>query len=377
MTKRVHINEDKIHLLLNEYVTDKCYHFCSIENLKKILNSNQFTLRTNVVSKSEHWYQPKRRFFLSLTRNKNPMVGYSSMFIGTGYARIELDGSALNMNYRAHPINYFARGEEELIYGSPAEREMYQSQKSTSDINKTQDNVENEDRIFSSRPNIPNADKYITRIDIVPSMDGYISYEEAIYHLLSSIDRKWYGLIHIYSTSKDLQYGKEITNIAFPTKRKAEELPDENEEGSVIRMSEIALIDLGFLKSFVDINEGNEISDPMQYASEVAKKYRLPLFFDNIRNEYDESFRKLITYAENKDHSRLVSLFEKRVPRLEWAIKALNTTYTNNRIALAVIKAVTNEIRKMGINTIALYPKGRDVRGKNITSVWDDIREKL
>ncbi len=394
MGRKIYITENKIQLLLKEFVTRKCYHFCEIDTLKKILNNNQFVLRTNIVSQSEHWYQPNRRFFMSVTRNGNPLEGYSQLFFGgNGFARIELDGDALNYNYRARPINYFARGSEDEIYG-PSDRQ-YKSPKSTSKISRGyQTDVENEDRIFSSRPNIPNADRYIVRIDIVPSMNGYISFGEAIYHMLSSISPKWYDKIHIYDTTYDMMKGNENKKIAFPTKMKEKE-EDEYEESKVALFSTSALLNLGILKLFVDVTENRRAINPIQYAYNVAKRYRIPIIYredkTRIRDVYASGLNNANTLeddyidAENcykiikteNYPSKALPLFEKKVPMLEYQVKQLNTTYANDKNALNAIKAITNEMRALGIDTISLYPKGRDVRGKKITSVWDSIRDKM
>lgn len=395
MGKKIYITENRLKTLLSEYVSSKCYHFCDKDILIKILNSNMFVLRTNIVSKSEHWYQPKRRFFMSVTRNGHPLEGYSSMMQSGTYARIELDGDALNMNYRGHPVNYFSRGNEGLIYGAPAEREMYQSQKANIKLAYkigSNDTVENEDRIFSSRPYIPNAMRYIKRIDIVVMGSPFGNYA---YDIMSSVDPKWYHLMHFYDCSTALLKGKE-REVVFPTQHEhqiytRERVRDNDfikRNGSISKPITCALLECGILKAAIGILRNEDAVSPKEFTYSIAKRYNLPIieqgasaendyYLDvNVDNEYahcESIYQKLLEGDWHLVHDKILE----SILKLESGIKSLNTEFAYNKAALTAVRAITDELRKIGVETLSQSVQGRDTKGKEITPLKDQLYNRI
>ena len=94
------ISEEIERFVLNEMLSSKCYHFTTLDGLLRILKTNTFLLKTDVVSDTEHWEdKPRYRFFMSTTRVRDGRFGYN-YFIDQNemLVRITLNGDLLNMN---------------------------------------------------------------------------------------------------------------------------------------------------------------------------------------------------------------------------------------------------------------------------------------
>lgn len=203
------ISEEVERFVINEMLSSKCYHFTTLNGLLRILKTNTFLLKTDVVSDTEHWDdKPRHRFFMSTTRVRDGRFGYNR-FINKNsmLVRITLNGDLLNANYRGMPINWQMHNEKTKGYEpnlryavSSKSRAMYNNPDWR--LAQIQPFVENEDRIYSNKPSIPNADRYIERIDVLTyDTTTYIDAQER--DILQNIPSSFRNITHIYTTMKD------------------------------------------------------------------------------------------------------------------------------------------------------------------------------
>lgn len=211
------ICEEIERFVLNEMLSSKCYHFTTLNGLLRILKTNTFLLKTDVVSDTEHWAdKPRHRFYMSTTRVRNGKYGYNNFIQKEDMlVRITLNGDLLNANYRGMPINWQMHNEKALGYEtnlryaiSSKSRAMYNNPNWSAA--QTQPFVENEDRIFSSKPTIPNADRYIDRIDIL-TYDTTKDVNAQAMDILQEIPSRFRNITYVYTTMKD--FNRQDNNI--------------------------------------------------------------------------------------------------------------------------------------------------------------------
>ena len=107
------------------------YHYTSIADAKKIVDSGVFELSISTGTRSEEDLAPKGYpYFFSTTRTK---LGDYHRYVGTGAAMFVIDGNWLNQRYKAQPVDYWER-----LWLASSGRTR-----------------ESEDRIFSREPTIP------------------------------------------------------------------------------------------------------------------------------------------------------------------------------------------------------------------------------
>ena len=205
------ISEEIERFVINEMLSSKCYHFTTHNGLLRILKTNTFLLKTDVVSDTEHWEdKPRYRFFMSTTRVRDGRFGYN-YFINENemLVRITLNGDLLNANYRGKPVNWKMHSNK--VRGYDSDLRSAESTKSKSMYNvpdrkiaQIQPFVENEDRVYSNKPSIPNADRYIERIDILTYLSGdFVDIDSQALDILQDIPSRFRNITHIYTTMKD------------------------------------------------------------------------------------------------------------------------------------------------------------------------------
>ncbi len=127
------------------------YHYTSIPDALKIVDSGVFELSSVVGTQAEQNYAPPGYpYFLSTTRTR---VGDYHRYVGTGAVMLVLDGNWFNQRYRSRAIDYWDRSW--LHSGGTRTREA-------------------EDRIFSKEPTIP-ADSIKEVHVLVKEQDEYRS----------------------------------------------------------------------------------------------------------------------------------------------------------------------------------------------------------
>jgi hypothetical protein len=140
--------------LLKEGITDEVYHFTSLENFIKIMNTNTFRFSDLLYDLSDVIHNTplkKYKYYMSLSRTGSIKTGYgnyqsdNSNFI----VRLKIDGRKLSQSYKGQPINYHNYGRK---------------QKSSK---KTSFRFEYEDRILSNKPTIENFSNYVLSVDII------------------------------------------------------------------------------------------------------------------------------------------------------------------------------------------------------------------
>lgn len=359
------IREEINRFLITEMITDKCYHFTDISKLKQMLLGNTIGLRNNVISKSEHFGQENRKFFLSVTRNFRYNSGYSQR-IKYNPCRIILDGEKLNNNFRGRPINWQLHKPNIEGQGNIAKYYKYmqsEKDKHTSseqvpkhlsmviqlannkladgritkkeynkivrDENKKykeklenyneklnngslswqkQINVENEDRIFSKKPVIYPMSRYVKRIDIFLNIKSNGNQKDFAIKFLNEIPRGWINRIHFYITEGDFEREK---NEIFTQKEK-EEL---------------------YTNSTYDKSSGEFVKNGTSQGmiNEIMKIFYFICLYFCVKNNNVLSSKNIKTYA---------NAFAKKYPDIAWIIndssfsqysEKYNTIQTQNR----------------------------------------------
>lgn len=117
---------------LFEAASSVLYHYTSILDAKKILDTGVFELSSVVGNKSEESYAPPGHpYFFSTTRTR---LGDYHRYVGSGGVLFVLDGQWFNSRYKARPIDYWERSWNYPESGRSREAE---------------------DRVFSREPTIP------------------------------------------------------------------------------------------------------------------------------------------------------------------------------------------------------------------------------
>lgn len=302
--------------LLNEMLSSKCYHFTTLDGLLRILKTNTFLLKTDVVSDTEHWEdKPRYRFFMSTTRVKDGRFGYN-YFIKTDnmLVRITLNGDLLNANYRGKPINWKMHSNK--IRGYDSDLRSAESTKSKSMYNpdgrraQIQPFVENEDRVYSNKPSIPNADRYIERIDILTYISkDFVDIDSQALDILQNIPSRFRNITHIYTTMKG--FNRQDNNT--------DKVDRSNVEDAIYPK--------------VDVNLSQEDLKKIDlYEKEIYN------FFTN----YD----KLTEFVRNEEYDSDFEAIERHLYRdaadCEEYIKKLNTDLYNSKKSKQILKNVSD-----------------------------------
>lgn len=188
--------------MLNERVSSVVFHFCSYASCLGICEGNRFVL-THIMRGTADGDISKKRHYLSTTRQKSGLVGYSRY----KDVRITLDGDKLNEKYMGNAVDY---------WGDSMGKQFHMRQGAeTGHYDPYQSTTESEDRIFSDEPVIPHADRYIKRIDILleKNRNGeYTNWEvKAVQDILKTGFER---LVFVYGNKKDfdMQNGNVIND---------------------------------------------------------------------------------------------------------------------------------------------------------------------
>ena len=300
------ISEEVERFVLNEMLSSKCYHFTTLNGLLRILKTNTFLLKTDVVSDTEHWDdKPRHRFFMSTTRVRDGRFGYNR-FINKNsmLVRITLNGDLLTANYRGMPINWQMHNEKTKGYEpnlryavSSKSRAMYNNPDWK--LAQIQPFVENEDRIFSSKPTIPNADRYIERIDILTyDTTTYIDAQER--DILQNIPSNFRNITYIYTTMKD--FNKQENNIDKVDRSKIKNTRHPKIDVKLKRedLKTINLYKKNIYKFFADYDKAIELVRQEKYNDNLINTLQI-----NI-NDIKEYIKELNTLYYNNDKSKQI-----------------------------------------------------------------------
>ena len=374
--------EDIVKNTLNENISSICFHFTGLDNFVKIIKSDRFILKTNAVSKSEHWNQPKRRFFMSVTRASNPYIGYNS-WVSNGFVRLTLDGDLLSNNYRGKPVNFFRWPDKyNTIDGDDSDynyidlkdrdkREFSTKQSALNGINniwkdksvtnlhnlqgsnqlKYQAQIENEDRIFSDKPFINGAKKYIKRIDILiaKSAKDRGSYKKVILRELNNIKdyfTEHHDIFHFYGTMEDFASNRNEIQI-LPSDliniNQTNQYDFSKEVTSCI--CNVALF-MGLYYVMMDDNAPFAFKvDAINIAEEYLDDYGLSNYSTPMVQMASE------LYSDELGGEELNILSSKA----QEGIKKLNCDYAESDDALNCVKMLTDFVREMGGDSIFFH----------------------
>lgn len=187
--------------ILNERVSPVVWHFCWFDAISAILRKNEFRLTRSNIDREEHpgvtGYTERSPYYLCTTRSKSSAEGYSRLVSNDnreGYARIQLDGDALNNVCRGKASDYFGtRSDTELMgkraINKRAENGNLPSVSNYREISSLIDN-EKEDTVWYKAATLPNANKYIQRVDIlIPTKESMKENETLCYVLKRNAER--------------------------------------------------------------------------------------------------------------------------------------------------------------------------------------------
>ena len=341
------ISEEIERFVLNEMLSSKCYHFTTLDGLLRILKTNTFLLKTDVVSDTEHWEdKPRYRFFMSTTRVRDGRFGYN-YFIDTNemLVRITLNGDLLNANYRGKPVNWQMhsnkirgyipnlRSAESIKLSSMYHRDGRRAQ--------IQPFVENEDRVYSNKPSIPNADRYIERIDILTYLSSnFADIDTQAMDILQDIPSRFRNITHIYTTMKD--FNRQSNNM-------------DNVDRSKVKDTE---------NPKVDVNLSQDDLDKIDlYGKEIYN------FFAN--------YEKLEEFVRNKEYDPDFEVIERHLYReaanCEEYIKKLNTDLYNSKKSKQILKNVSDWFVKHHITNFNELHKKLDA----LEDKFDDYKYML
>ena len=310
MTSRIKkiISEEIERFVLNEMLSSKCYHFTTLNGLLRILKTNSFLLKTDVVSDTEHWAdKPRHRFFMSTTRVRNGKYGYNHFIKKEDMlVRITLNGDLLNANYRGMPINWQMHSEKTRGYEpnlrsaeSSKSRAMYNNPDWR--LAQIQPFVENEDRIFSSKPTIPNADRYIERIDILTYISkDFVDIDSQALDILQDIPSRFRNITRIYTTMKDFNRQDNNADKVDRSKVKDTIYPKVDVNLSQEDLKQIDLYGKSIYKFFEDYDKAIELVNEEEYDDDLIDS----LYKDS--QSCEEYIKKLNTDLYNSKKSKQI-----------------------------------------------------------------------
>lgn len=171
--------------ILNERVSDIVYHFTTLDALINIINTGDLKFSSYIVSAKEKNFQiPNHYFYLSLTRQASPNVGYANkMNTSTSGGDLSAFGvipAKETLKKDGYTQGNFDANEDDIldkIKGyNPYVKKNFTNGRIYVNYDKNQTKTRNdivkgsqtEDRIFSKEPLLENAYNYILRIDILP-----------------------------------------------------------------------------------------------------------------------------------------------------------------------------------------------------------------
>lgn len=294
--------------LLNEMLSSKCYHFTTLDGLLRILKTNTFLLKTDVVSDTEHWEdKPRYRFFMSTTRVRDGRYGYNH-FIDKDdmLVRITLNGDLLNANYRGKPINWQMHSNK--IRGYDSDLRSAESTKSKSMYNvpdrkiaQIQPFVENEDRIYSNRPSIPNADRYIERIDVLTYLSNdFVDIDTQAMDILQNIPSRFRNITHIYTTMKDFNKQKDNTDKVDRSNVEDAKYPKVDVNLSQEDLKQIDYYEKCIYKFFTDYDKAIELARKEEYDDNLIN------FLETFNYHIENYIKKLNTDLYNSKKSKQI-----------------------------------------------------------------------
>ena len=178
--------------LLTERVSNVVYHFTTLGALWKIFKDDRLYL-SSALEKSSDDIDKNKKFFLSLTRQRNGELGYSS----NREVRITLDGDKLNQRFSGRSFDYWGDSMGKQFY--------YRDMRDNGRKDTTQSRTENEDRILYNKPYIDGFKEYVTRIDILADKN---SIEKEMPYLIRLAHTKY---IYIYNNKKDFNFQTQNT----------------------------------------------------------------------------------------------------------------------------------------------------------------------
>jgi hypothetical protein len=160
--------------IISESITDKVYHFTTVDNLYSILKNNRLILSSIYKYEAEEKDNPRGYYYFSLSRTKSAKLGYplSFGFHRTGnFCRIEFDGRKLKYKYPGKPFDYYMT---KSLKDKLSKTDNYAEKMDI--YQKVLKYFEYEDRIFNNQPYINDIIKYINKISIMLPTDE--PYEE-------------------------------------------------------------------------------------------------------------------------------------------------------------------------------------------------------
>ena len=270
---------------LIENTSDRVYHFTHLPGYISMCRENTIYLQSGFSNVSDIM-DPKRLFYLSLSRNKSLRMGFGSHHQNekVPFVRIEFDGRMLNADFRVKPVDYWGGRN-----GGMGKQSYYKDEYSLKSLAKEHGNFEYEDRLFSNKEAITPASRYIRRVDIfIPESDKRIA------TILSSC-RGFPGVKTCYYTSLkefSLQSEKYLDHNGFfetlnPDSDYMEHIPIQ------IRNKEYAIEYFGrLIAKFFD--------NPSGKINELLRRYRLERFSKNAMEGVNDSMRyRTLEICEN------------------------------------------------------------------------------
>ena len=218
--------------IINEMVSPVIWHFCWLDNLLGILETNSINLGKSEVDRDKlpgvTGYSQKRPYYLCTTRSKLSSDGYSDLVTNDnqeGFVRIQLDGNKLNSIVHAKASDYFG-DRNEPVHGKRAFYNAVEKgqEKYYHVLNKEN---EREDTIWYHKDKISNINKYIQRIDVcIPNKQSFNVNQEMILNIVNLAN----GLnipLFIYNNIRD--FDKQNNNIVklYENKGKSNQLLNE------------------------------------------------------------------------------------------------------------------------------------------------------
>lgn len=88
--------------IIRERVSSIVYHFTTVGAIWEIIKNNRIYLSSALETRSDD-LDKNKKFFLSLTRQRNGNLGYSK----SKPVRITLDGDMLNNNFKGGAFDYW------------------------------------------------------------------------------------------------------------------------------------------------------------------------------------------------------------------------------------------------------------------------------
>ena len=398
--------------IIKEGLSDRLYHFTSLQHGFKICRDNVLRLQSAFAKDADN-YDKKRKYYLSCTRIRNSQFGYSRRFSGGG-VRIEFDGRELSNRFKGKSINYwnglgdkfnyynYTRPNYDEILRSydvskfKKENPNYTEEELRNFINQnynrsSQEHVSNEseDRLFSYEPTIEDVGRYIISIDVLipKDMENAEAWKNAFAFKTA-----------LYKKTRIFDSLEEFNKINGRYIDKSEiEYSDYNPTNIRRNVGYIENTFLEALVSFIAFGnkdfEGNKLG---QRVANLLKKYELTNFKSIIPNvEYNlrrygytslaeklDACRRDLSDDPTENGSKIMKMFSDyaismgansfrdlyniKSKEVDYYFSKLNGRYASDRIdTLAKYRFIVNERNY----TISLYPKSESFKE---FMGWDD-----